>query len=237
MRSGLLRVPPGALFFLATAAITMLVVVACATGTGGSTADPGEGGTEEGGLRDVNVLPGKDSGKPDEDTGVPPEEDSGGSCTQKVVINELMTQKSGTATTEFIELYNPNMCAVPIGGWRIEYKSSTGTGNGVLHTFGTGDSINSKTVLLLGTATFAGQKDVTFAAGMADNGQIALRDDADKIVDSVGFGTATGPFVEQSSAPGPNATASVGRKSDGVDTDDNSADFKTLTTPTPRAAN
>jgi hypothetical protein len=226
------------LFFIATAATTTLVVVACANGTS-STADPGEGGTEEGGLRDVNVLPGKDSGKPLEDTGVPPEEDSGGSCTQKVVINEVMTRSASSAAVEFIELYNPNTCAVPLGDWDIGYKSAAGNGTGVVIKFAVGESILAKSFLLVGSDGFSATKDATFAtgfSGMADDGQIALRDDTGTVIDSVGFGSATGVFVEKSAAPGPTTTSSVGRKSDGVDTDDNAADFKT-STPTPRAAN
>lgn len=212
-------------------------MVACATGTGST--EVGEGGIPLDAARDVNVVPNKDSSPPD-DTGVPPEEDSGGGCTQKVVINELMTRSSASAAAEFIELYNPSTCAVPLGDWDIGYKSAAGNGTGVVYKFGTGDSIPAKSFLLLASNAFVGTKDIAFAvgfSGMADDGQIALRDDAGKVVDSVGFGSATGVFVEQSAAPGPSATASVGRKADGVDTDDNAADFKTLTAPTPRAAN
>ena len=94
MRSIRMRSVSGGLICIATAAITTLVVVACATGTEGGI-DVGEGGlVEEAAARDVNVVPLKDGGL-EEDTGVAPEEDSGGGCTQKVVINELKTGGPG----------------------------------------------------------------------------------------------------------------------------------------------
>ena len=64
-----------------------------------------------------------------------------GSSTGKVVINELMTRGSKGATEEFIELYIPNSCAISLGGWKVPYKSKTGGGNAVLHTFAAGQSI------------------------------------------------------------------------------------------------
>ena len=229
----------GEIFLLATAATTTFVMVACATGTDGGVIlddDAGSDATTDAPQRDVNVLPGKDSGTPDDDAGPLPGEDSG-ACTKKVVINELQTRTAAGASDEFVELYNPSTCAVAIGSWKVVYKSSAGNGNGVLHTFNAGQSIAAKAFLLLGTSSFSGQKDATFTAGMADDGQIALQDDTGKNIDAVGYGSSTGPFVEGSAASPPSATQSIGRKVDGVDTDKNNADFKTLSSPSPRTPN
>ncbi len=227
-----LRWDRGSLFVVSAAIAISTVVVACATGTEGGGGD-GDGGVEPADAsRDLFVLPGKESGA--DDTGSPT--DSGG-CTGKVVINELSTRTSASASAEFVELYNPSTCAVPLGNWRVAYKSSGGTGNGVLHTFGVGDSILAKTFLVLGTSQFVGKKDATFSAGMADDGQIALQDDTGKTIDAVGFGSATGVFVEKSPAPAAPNNGSVGRKADGIDSDNNAADFKVLPSPSPGARN
>jgi hypothetical protein len=68
-----------------------------------------------------------------------------------------------------------------------------------------------------------------------------LRDPNGKLLDSVGYGTATNAFVETRPAPAPPATASPGssgiRLPDGTDTNDNGADFRLTATPTPGAPN
>lgn len=166
-------------------------------------------------------------------------------CTTKVVINELMAYGKA-ANDEFIELYNPNDCPVSLDGHRLAYKSSAGMpANGSpLHTFAAGAAIGARGFLVVGTSAFAGKKDVTFNGGgvtvnggMANDGQVALLDAAGDKLDSVGYGGATGDYVEKAPSPKPPSTGSVARKADGVDTDDNAKDFDWVTTPTPGAPN
>ncbi|MBN8966259.1 MAG: lamin tail domain-containing protein [Rhizobiales bacterium] len=65
----------------------------------------------------------------------------------KVVINELMTTGPQGANDEFVELYNPNSCAISLAGWRLAYKPKAGSGGppadlgSVYYTFAAGDSI------------------------------------------------------------------------------------------------
>ncbi len=211
-------------------AASSIAVVACAQGQDGidlgSGADP-DGGSGSDGAR----IPASDGGGGGSDSGKTQDDSGGGQgCTGKVVINELMTGGSGGATQEFIELYNPTSCAVSLGNWKLPYKSVSGTGNGVLHTFGAGDSIAAESFLVIGTASFTGTKDATMNGGMSDSGgQVGLVDDADNLVDGLGYGGATGPYVEGTAAGKPPANGSVGRKSDGLDTDSNSADCKVFT--------
>jgi hypothetical protein len=181
--------------------------------------------------------------KPPGDAGAPDAEEP---CTTKVVINELMTL--GTAPNdEFIELYNPNPCAVAMGGHRLRYKSAAGmepTG-ALLHTFGAGTSIAARGFYVVGTTAFTGPKDETFNGGgvtpnggMANDGQVALFDGADQKIDGLGYGSATGDYVEGTAAPKPQPKGSIGRKQDGVDTDDNVKDFDILLPkPNPGAPN
>ncbi|QDF05504.1 lamin tail domain-containing protein [Myxococcus xanthus] len=51
----------------------------------------------------------------------------GGSSTGHVVISEFAPAGPGGAGDEFIELYNPTSSAVDISGWKLQYKSATGT--------------------------------------------------------------------------------------------------------------
>ncbi len=221
----------GGIVLSAVAAITTLVVVACANGTA-TGVDLGEGGVEEDASRDVNVLPiPKDSG-PAEDTGTTPGDDSG-SCSMKVVINEVKT--AGTnANDEMVELYNPSTCAVPLGNWELKYQSASG-GTGLAgHKFDVGDSIPAKGFLVL---TPGGSTDWT--AGMAaSDGQVGLLDDTATLVDGVGYGTVTGGmYKEGTAASSPPSGGSIGRSPSGSDTGNNKTDFKTYTTPSPAIAN
>jgi hypothetical protein len=200
--------------------------------------DPGEPGEP--------IEPGPE---PEPEPGDAATPDAEGACTTKVVINELMTFGEGNPgfETEFIELYNPNTCAVALGGYRIRYKSAGGmepTG-ALLHTFAAGTSIAAKAFYVVGTTAFTGPKDETFNGGgvtanggMGDNGQVALFDGADQKLDGLGYGSAKGDYVEGTAAPKPLQKGSIGRKQDGVDTDDNAKDFDILLPkPNPGAPN
>ena len=224
---------------IATAAMTaflVCVIIACAQGTANNV-DLGEGGALEDGSRDVNVVPIGD-GDVSGDTGPMPGTDSG-PCTGKVVINEAQT-RGATATDEFIELYNPNPCTVQMQGWSLAYKPATGAGTGsALYTFAAGEVMTSKAFYVLGGSGYTGAKDAPMTGGLADDGQIGLRDDTMKLIDAVGFNGSMGAFVEKSPAPkaSTSGAGSIGRKPDGNDTDDNSKDFKPTTTPSPGKPN
>ena len=84
-----------------------------------------------------------------------------------------------------------------------------------------------------------GTPDQTYGAAhfLAAGGGVGLRDAAQTLIDSVGYGTATNAFVESAAAPAPPNGESIARTPNGTDTDHNSADFVVATTPTPRAAN
>lgn len=217
----------------ATAAITTLVVVACAKGTD-SVGDLGEGGTvEEDAGRDVNVVPTPKDSAPPEDTGTPPGDDSGSSCTQKVIINEVKTAGT-TANDEMVELYNPSTCAVPLGNWEIKYASAGGGLGLAGHKFAVGDSIPSKGFLVL---TPGGSTPLTpgFAA---NDGQVGLLDDKGNFIDGVAYGTVTGgTYKEGTSSVSPPSGGSIGRFPSGSDSDNNKTDFKAYTTPSPGIAN
>lgn len=171
---------------------------------------------------------------------------STGTCTGKIVVNEVLTEGTGGFNREFIELYNPSTCDVVIEGFKLSYKSASGTpAQGTsIHTFASATTIKGKGYYVVGTPEYTGKKDTTFSATgtgngyLSNNGQVALFDAAGAKMDGIGYGTLTGgDYVETKAAPVAPATASIARKTDGLDTEDNSKDCDWFTTPTPGAKN
>jgi hypothetical protein len=73
---------------------------------------------------------------------------------------------------------------------------------------------------------FSGTADLRYTDGLAaDGGGLALRAPDGRVVDSVGWGTATNAFVEGTAAAAPQPSQSIARTPDGHDTNDNSKDF------------
>lgn len=227
----------GGKLFAAVGITTTLVVVACAQGTTGGVGLDDDAGIDAG-ERDVNVVPTPDDGSTsdDADTGMPPGDSS--TCDKKVVINELMSD-GASASDEFVELYNPGTCAVALAGWTLKYESASGGAGSAGYVFVAADSIAAKGYFLLASGAVSGTKDGTWISGMAAAaGQVALLDDKSVMIDAVGYGTITGgSYHEKTSAPAPVSGGSIGRIPNGTDSDSNSADFKKIASPTPRAAN
>lgn len=201
-------------------------MIACAHGTGGTSSDS-EAGVDPGDAsRDRFVLPGTDSGS--DDTGTTGN-DSGG-CNAKVVINELRT-----SAPEMIELYNPGSCAVPLGNWALKYQSGGGVAGSAGHKFAVGDSILAGGYVVL----VPGDPSTPLTTGLSGtDGQVGLVNDKGMLVDAVAYGPVTaGMYREKGSAPAPASGGSIGRKPNGVDTDNNSADFQKYATPSQGVAN
>ena len=161
-----------------------------------------------------------------------------------VRVNEFSTGTTATATDEFVELVNAGTSAVDLSGYKLVYRSGAGTSDVALATIPDGTMLGPGAFYLFGGSSYGGAKkaDQTFSAGLAATaGGIGLRDAGGKLVDSVGYGTATNAFVETHPAAAPPSTAAPGssdiRLPDGRDTDDNSADLAVTTAPTPGAPN
>lgn len=177
----------------------------------------------------------------------------------KVVINEIFYDAVGedlrpTGSPTFIELYGPGGLA--IGDFTIELVNGNGgatygsfqlpanaqlDGNGYA-VIATDDPDN-----FLGSALpFFANVYYILTGGMGNmdvmqNGpdNVVLLDDSGTEVDAVGYGTfsASNTFAgEGTSAPDVASGHSLGRSPDGMDTDDNSADFVSFL-PTPGAEN
>lgn len=161
-----------------------------------------------------------------------------------VRVNEFSTGTTASATDEFVEIFNAGASPAGVGGYKLVYRSGAGTSDVALATIPDGTMLAAGAFYLFGGSGYGGgrQADQTFSAGLAGSaGGLGLRDAMGKLVDSVGYGTATNAFVETHAATAPPSTAPPGssdiRLPDGHDTDDNSADFAVTAAPTPGAPN
>ncbi|MCX7958517.1 MAG: MopE-related protein, partial [Deltaproteobacteria bacterium] len=133
-----------------------------------------------------------------------------------IVISEVAT-RGQTAYDEFVELYNPLNGDVDLSGWKLQYKSSTGTTWGDRLVFGNGTVIKAHGYLLLAadTADYSGPTpDLKFSAtGMADNAHIRIIDKNGAEVDKIGF-SSTDPEGSPATIPCTSSpcTKSVERK-------------------------
>ena len=174
-----------------------------------------------------------------------------------VVINELYA-RGGSAnqpyTNKFVELYNPTDEPVSLEGLSLQYQSATGTGARVTALTG---SVPPGGYYLIGGSSNGGTGDALPAPDVSDtgldlqgsNGTVALIESAEsialptgdvtqagdeRIIDLVGYGTSnTWEGSGTAETSGGNRTPQAITRTDGVDTDDNRADFTITATPTP----
>ena len=116
-----------------------------------------------------------------------------------VVISEFATRGPSAATDEFIELYNPTESPINIGGWKLQYKSATGSiwnDRAVLPSI----SIPAHGFFLIANTSYIGSVTPDYSSGlwtsgtgMADNGNERIIDTASIEVDKVGWGVTNDP--------------------------------------------
>jgi hypothetical protein len=159
-----------------------------------------------------------------------------------VVIGEFRTRGPNGGNDEFIELYNLSGTPVDISGWRLNGSSSTAV-TSTRATIPAGTILGAyQHYLLADTATSGGPysggttPNLTYAVGIADNGGLAIVDTSNIIIDQVGMNagsaykegtilTQTLANSNQSYARQPDTLSLAGGHKNGVDTDNNLADF------------
>lgn len=220
------------------------IIAAC------SDDDAPQAGVVLDGGADARGTPRADGGPKVEkpDSTVSGDDDTSEECDGNIVINEL--EPAGDGGAEFVELYNASTnCDLSLANFKLMYRSGANVPSvGALHTFGGDNAIRKQTFLLFTNGNFVGKKDGLFNGngGMGnEGGQLALVDSEGTIIDAVGYGNVTdagplkdaGPFTEGKPVKITADTVSIGRKRDGVDTDDNAADFKAFTQHTAGVSN
>lgn len=159
-----------------------------------------------------------------------------------LVISEIVT--GGTsASDEFVELYNPTAGPLPLEGLEVVYVSASGLTVSRRATWALGaPEVPPGGHLLVAheLGIYASIADATYASGMAaTGGSAALRIvGAATAIDAVGWGSATGTWLEGTVAPAAPAGSSIERLPGGAlgstqDTDDNATDFVIRSGPGP----
>ncbi|MFD3164348.1 ExeM/NucH family extracellular endonuclease [Herpetosiphon sp. NSE202] len=157
-----------------------------------------------------------------------------------LVISQFQTA-GVNASDEFIELHNISANPIDLNGYRVVYRSTSGTTDTAITNWSTSVVIPAGGFYLLTNSGYDGTatSDGSFSSGLAAaGGGIAIRNGAANtgtIIDSVGFGNATNAFVEGTATGAPAANSSYQRNNSScADTDNNAADFSLLTPSAPR---
>ncbi|OLT23313.1 hypothetical protein BJF81_11585 [Ornithinimicrobium sp. CNJ-824] len=158
-----------------------------------------------------------------------------------LVINEVYGgggNSGATWTNDFVELFNGTDTEIDLTGYTVQYYSSAGGPGGSNNTCVLAGSVAPGDHFLTQQAAGSGgtqalpAPDATCGATMSGtNGIVRLFDTDGAVVDTVGYGSAS-IFEGTGTAPRLSNTTSASR-TDGIDTDDNAADF-TSGTPTPQ---
>jgi hypothetical protein len=173
-----------------------------------------------------------------------------------VVINQVYGGGNSGAlySNDFVELYNPTNVEVDLTGWSVQNGSATGNLGGSGTGYSNVTSLSGKIAangyyliqLAAGTSVTDRPLPTPDATGTANLGatafKIALMDTTtpagvikptENLIDYVGAGTDANAYEGTAPASAPSNATAIVRKTDGVDTDDNAADFKTAA-PSPR---
>jgi hypothetical protein len=177
-----------------------------------------------------------------------------------VVINEIQTGGTTEVKEEFIELKNISEAEVDIGGWGLQYITSTGNLSTatIFTTFIQGTNIPVGGYLLISPSGYFGNPQsnrvdytlTSFGGVAAMGGTVSLVHDIngdktitqDEIIDRVGWGTTDVIVCETKPALAPIKGESIQRKSDEetivtIDTDNNQDDFWESGSSTPGLVN
>ncbi len=163
-----------------------------------------------------------------------------------VVISELRTRGPNGANDELIELYNLSASPVSIGGWKVKASSNAGSVS-TRATITAGTTLGAGCHYLLTNSGVSGYSgaipgDQTYAVGVTDDGGVALTLPDDTVVDQVGM--STGSAFKEGTILTP-LTTSVdrgyerkpgGAAGNGLDTEDNSADFALVVPSDPQSS-
>ena len=159
----------------------------------------------------------------------------------QIRINEFSTGVEEALTDEFVEIVNPGTEPADVSGYKLVYRSATGTSDVGLATVPDGTVLAPGAFLIFGGSGYSGTAFQSFSASLASaGGGVGIRDSNGLLLDSVGWGAATNAFVEATPVVAPAVAPAPGksdaRHPDGADTNDNGADF-TEGDPTPGLAN
>lgn len=162
------------------------------------------------------------------------------------VISEIRFYEVSQVNEEFVEIYNPTGFALDVGGWSIEYASSSMANWQSKVTFEAGRTMAPHGFLLYGGTSCETEPDyaVATAPGLGNSGgHVRLLDDTGTEIDRIGWLAAVGPegtgmpdahprggsYERKASGSSTPATLQPGGAEaldgNGWDSDDNASDF------------
>ncbi|HTH52065.1 MAG TPA: DNA/RNA non-specific endonuclease [Pyrinomonadaceae bacterium] len=164
------------------------------------------------------------------------------SVSTTLVISQFMAGTSTSANEEFVEIHNVSNATIDLNGYRVVYRSATGTTDlGPIFAWTTATPLAAGSYYLIGSDVYASTHSVDASystSGFSTSGNgggLAIRQGAANtgtVIDALGWGaTATNSLFEgtRTAAPG-NAGSGLARANGGCqDTDNNSNDFSLLT--------
>lgn len=183
---------------------------------------------------------------------------AGATCAGIVLISELSTGSSSSASDEFVELYNTSNRMADISNMRVYYASDSGITVTLRATIAPSTLLLPGQFYLIGSAGYVGSPDLrstsswTSSAGLAaGGGTLTLEDPARGIVDRVCWGSGTlcegasvtpahgtnGSYERKANASSTDASMSSGADATAgnrYDTGNNRTDFITRTTRNPQ---
>jgi len=139
----------------------------------------------------------------------------------KILINEFVSDPQSEDDEEWIEFYNPGEEDVNLTGWTFEVKSGTKKDL-------SGNIIKSGEYLVV-NGTY-------YNYGLVNSDDIIILRDHGDIVDQVTYGNYNDGNIDDN-APKPVKGNSTARIPNGIDTNNDKNDFKTLSIPTPGSSN
>ena len=150
----------------------------------------------------------------------------------------------GVAEDEFVEIHNTSSSPIDLNGYRVVYRSASGTNDvGPFAQWSKSTIIPAGGFYLIASTAYDGAAtpNITYnpstcACSMgAAGGGLAIKNSSGTIIDSVGWGTATNAFVETAATGAPGNNNSQSRTQNGCqDTDNNSSDFANFVPSIPR---
>jgi endonuclease G len=158
-----------------------------------------------------------------------------------LVISQFQVGSASSANDEFIEILNTSAAPIDLNGFRIVYRSQSGTSDVNFHVWTTSTVLQPGQYYLIASTSYTGgvTPNATYnnascsCALSGTNGGLAIRQgDANTgaVIDAVGWGTGDNILFEGTRTTAPGNGNSKARLQNGCqDTDNNSADFQTLT--------
>ena len=167
-----------------------------------------------------------------------------------LVISQFQAGGTSSANDEFVELHNIGSAPVDLNGYRVVYRSASGSNDvGPFAVWTTSTIVQPGQFYLIATTLYTGTvtPDITYDPSVclcsmsASAGGLAVRNGDNNtgvIIDAVGWGTASNIFFEgtRTTAP-PNSTSQIRALNGCQDTDNNAADFSNQNPSAPRDRN